>query len=133
MLAEIRDGSLYMEVGDGQKRQSVTYPGTTATNFCDGQWRRVTFSKEGERVNITVRDQRSELTGNPAVVMELITVSPFYVGGIPAGSEAELFLRDNGIQAAPGIKKTIICHVLELFLLNRILYVKITRYLCNLW
>ena len=67
-------------------------------SFCDGHWKGLTFNKTGQEISIKLnkRDTTSK-TGNPNIKMNLDLTSAFHLGGLKAESDAETFVKENGL------------------------------------
>ena len=94
MYCAMINGALHFEFANGIIPGSVTFnrPGT---NFCDSRWYDVVLKKHGQQASITIKNVGTESVGDANTIMNVLTLSDFYVGGLPPGSEAEQFAIDN--------------------------------------
>ncbi|GFR82563.1 usherin, partial [Elysia marginata] len=96
MYSYMTNGRLVFMLSDSSTRTILEYS-DAAVNFCDGQWRALTFHKLGQQARILVDGTQVKAVGDPGVAMDLPLISDLHVGGIKSGSEAAQFVQDNGL------------------------------------
>ena len=87
-------GALHFEFANGIIPGSVTF-NRPDTNFCDSRWYNVVLKKHGQQASITIGGVGTEETGDRDMILNVVTVSDLYVGGLPTGSEAYQYVIDN--------------------------------------
>ena len=88
------NGALHFEFANSLLVGSVTF-NRQDTILCDSRWYDVTLKKDGQYAEITIKDVGTEVSGDANVLLNVLTVSDFFVGGIPPGSEAYQYVIDN--------------------------------------
>lgn len=88
------NGAVHFEFANRLLVGSVTFS-KAGMNFCDSQWYSITLEKKGQQATITVDGYGTESFGDPDVELIVITSSDFYVGGVPAESEAHQYILNN--------------------------------------
>lgn len=94
MYVALIRGALHFEFANSILVGSVTF-NRPDTNLCDSRWYDVVLKKDGQHASIAIDNEGTEMSGDANVILNVLTVSDFYVGGIPAGSEAYQFIIDN--------------------------------------
>lgn len=105
------NGALHFEFANGLLVGSVTF-NRPEINFCDSQWYNIILEKNEQQARITVEDVGVEESGDPNVVLNVLTSSEFFIGGIPINSEARNFIVNNRI-TVPVAGRSFISHLLS--------------------
>jgi len=69
-----------------------------ATSLCDGQWHSVRLTTTGRMMTVAVDSFTPTTYGSGADQPGISLASFIYVGGVPSGSEGDVFAGQNGLQ-----------------------------------
>lgn len=89
------NGALHMQFSNNVATGSVTFS-RDDISLCDGYWHTVEVRKLRQRGEIVI-NSITVSSGEISIPLDVQTVSPVFVGGIPDNSEASQFVKDNNI------------------------------------